>query len=130
MRRIPPLVKVLVLSTIFTVFIYALMLGKCTFSFSKIHLSQDSSHRRKPYLYSKSYVQALKESLPDGVWDEFIDHPFVRGMADGTLSRESFIFYIKQDYLYLQHYARSAALAAYKCRFIMHTWIPSNLTSI
>ncbi|KAI7885414.1 hypothetical protein K492DRAFT_157338 [Lichtheimia hyalospora FSU 10163] len=67
----------------------------------------------RPYA-CKSYVQALKESLPDGVWDEFIDHPFVRGMADGTLSRESFIFYIKQDYLYLQHYARSAALAAYK----------------
>lgn len=86
-------------------------------------ISQDSSHRIKPYLYSKSYVQALKESLPDGLWNEFIDHPFVRGMADGTLSRESFIFYIKQDYLYLQHYARSAALAAYKCKLITQTCV-------
>ncbi|KAI9243721.1 Phosphomethylpyrimidine kinase-domain-containing protein [Phascolomyces articulosus] len=62
----------------------------------------------------KSFVKALIGALPAGLWDEFIHHPFVRGMADGTLPRESFIYYLKQDYLYLQHYARSAALAAYK----------------
>ena len=56
------------------------------------------------------------ESLPAGLWDEFLHHPFVRGMADGTLPKECFMFYLKQDYLYLQHYARSAALAAYKCK--------------
>ncbi|KAI8377831.1 Phosphomethylpyrimidine kinase-domain-containing protein [Radiomyces spectabilis] len=69
--------------------------------------------RWMPY-EGKSFVEALKSSLPTGVWDQFIDHPFVRGMADGTLPKENFIFYIKQDYLYLQHYARAAALAAYK----------------
>ncbi|KAI9484966.1 Phosphomethylpyrimidine kinase-domain-containing protein [Zychaea mexicana] len=67
----------------------------------------------RPYS-GNSFVKALVQSLPEGLWDEFIDHPFVRGMADGTLPRESFIYYLKQDYLYLQHYARSAALAAYK----------------
>ncbi|KAI7849846.1 Phosphomethylpyrimidine kinase-domain-containing protein [Circinella umbellata] len=67
----------------------------------------------RPYS-GKSFVKALIESLPAGLWDEFLHHPFVRGMADGTLPKESFIFYLKQDYLYLQHYARSAALAAYK----------------
>lgn len=64
--------------------------------------------------YSKSFIDACKESLPSGLWSEFIDHPFVRGIANGTLPLESFIFYLKQDYLYLQHYARAAALAAYK----------------
>lgn len=63
---------------------------------------------------SKSFIDACKESLPTGLWSEFIDHPFVRGIANGTLPLESFIFYLKQDYLYLQHYARAAALAAYK----------------
>lgn len=62
----------------------------------------------------KSFIDACKESLPTGLWSEFIDHPFVRGIANGTLPLESFIFYLKQDYLYLQHYARAAALAAYK----------------
>ncbi|KAI9321645.1 Phosphomethylpyrimidine kinase-domain-containing protein [Dichotomocladium elegans] len=67
----------------------------------------------RPYT-GKSYVKALKDALPAGLWNQFINHPFVRGMADGTLPKESFIHYIKQDYLYLQHYARTAALAAYK----------------
>lgn len=67
-------------------------------------------------LCSKSFVKALKDSLPAGLWDQFLFHPFVRGMADGTLPRECFEYYIKQDYLYLQHYARSASLAAYKCK--------------
>ncbi|KAL0078884.1 Phosphomethylpyrimidine kinase-domain-containing protein [Phycomyces blakesleeanus] len=69
--------------------------------------------RSMPYA-GKSFVKALRDSLPKGMWSEFIDHPFVRGIADGTLPKESFIHYIKQDYMYLQHYARSAALAAYK----------------
>lgn len=50
------------------------------------------------------------------MWSDFIDHRFVRGIADGTLNRESFEHFIKQDYLYLQNYARAAALAAYKSK--------------
>ncbi|KAI8086455.1 Phosphomethylpyrimidine kinase-domain-containing protein [Halteromyces radiatus] len=73
--------------------------------------------RWMPYT-GKSFVQALRDALPEGLWSEFIDHPFVRGMADGTLPREAFIHYIKQDYLYLVNYARSAALAAYKSKDI------------
>lgn len=65
-------------------------------------------------LCSKPFVTAVIDSLPEGVWSAFIDHPFVRGIADGTLPVESFVYYLKQDYLYLQHYARAAALAAYK----------------
>ncbi|KAG0177211.1 hypothetical protein DFQ28_006407 [Apophysomyces sp. BC1034] len=72
-------------------------------------------HNFRPMLFTgKTFVKTLLDSLPAGVWNEFIDHQFVRQMADGTLPRDSFIFYIKQDYLYLQHYARCAALAAYK----------------
>ncbi|ORX96720.1 phosphomethylpyrimidine ki [Basidiobolus meristosporus CBS 931.73] len=48
------------------------------------------------------------------LWHEYTHHPFVQQMADGTLPRESFIHYIKQDYIYLQHYARANALASYK----------------
>ncbi|KAJ2961322.1 hypothetical protein NQZ79_g3419 [Umbelopsis isabellina] len=74
----------------------------------------------KPYA-GNSVVKALIESLPENIWSDFIDHKFVRGIADGTLKRESFEHFIKQDYLYLQNYARAAALAAYKTRDIEMT---------
>lgn len=35
------------------------------------------------------------------VWDQFINHPFVLAMGDGTLPVESFKGYLIQDYLYL-----------------------------
>ncbi|KAI8982028.1 Phosphomethylpyrimidine kinase-domain-containing protein [Mycotypha africana] len=70
--------------------------------------------RWSPY-NGKPLIQAIKDRMPEGVWSDFIDHPFVRGIADGTLPLESFTYYLKQDYLYLQHYARAASLAAYKC---------------
>jgi thiaminase/transcriptional activator TenA len=48
------------------------------------------------------------------IWQKSHDHPFVRGMADGTLDEEKFKFYICQDYLYLIEYARLYGLAAVK----------------
>ena len=39
------------------------------------------------------------------------EHPFVRGIADGTLDLERFKFWIRQDYLFLVDYARLLALA-------------------
>ncbi|CEG69252.1 hypothetical protein RMATCC62417_05356 [Rhizopus microsporus] len=71
--------------------------------------------RWSPY-EGKTLLTAIKEKLPKNLWFEFIHHPFVRGIADGTLPTESFIYYLKQDYLYLQHYARAAALASYKSK--------------
>ena len=34
-------------------------------------------------------------------WHEFTHHEFVRRMGDGTLPRETFKYYMIQDYLYL-----------------------------
>ncbi len=39
-------------------------------------------------------------------------HPFVRGLTDGSLPRESFRFYAVQDALYLRDFARALSLAA------------------
>ncbi len=41
-------------------------------------------------------------------------HPFVTGLADGTLSRERFQRYVVQDALYLQGFGRTLALGAAK----------------
>src|SRR5271166_1369127 len=50
------------------------------------------------------------------IWDRELKHPFVRGLADGTLSVDRFRFYLVQDYLFLIEYSRVFALAAAKAR--------------
>lgn len=48
------------------------------------------------------------------VWTAYINHQFVLGLAQGTLPKKSFKKYLGQDYLFLIHFARAYALAAYK----------------
>lgn len=47
-------------------------------------------------------------------WGTYIHHDFVRRLGDGSLPRECFEHYLKQDYLFLIHFARAYALAIYK----------------
>ena len=47
-------------------------------------------------------------------WQAYVGHPFVRGMADGSLPEPCFRHYLGQDYLFLKHFARAYALAVYK----------------
>lgn len=47
-------------------------------------------------------------------WRDYVEHPFVRGMADGTLPEAAFRHYLVQDYLFLIQFARAWALAVYK----------------
>jgi thiaminase (transcriptional activator TenA) len=47
-------------------------------------------------------------------WTDYITHPFVRGLADGTLPQAAFRHYLAQDYLFLIHFARAHGLAVYK----------------
>jgi len=49
-------------------------------------------------------------------WRRYIEHDFVRGLADATLDEGAFRHYLQQDYLFLIHFARAYALAAYKSR--------------
>jgi thiaminase (transcriptional activator TenA) len=47
-----------------------------------------------------------------GSYAAILEHPFVTGLADGSLSRESFEFYVIQDALYLREYSRALAAVA------------------
>ncbi len=47
-----------------------------------------------------------------GLWEAQHQHPFVRGIGDGTLGLEKFKFWLRQDYVFLIEYARLLALAA------------------
>jgi thiaminase/transcriptional activator TenA len=46
------------------------------------------------------------------LWDGLHTHPFIEGLADGTLPPDTFRFYIEQNLQYLVEYARAMALAA------------------
>jgi thiaminase/transcriptional activator TenA len=47
-------------------------------------------------------------------WDKYINHDFVKGLADGSLPHKAYLHYMVQDYLYLVHYARAWALGVVK----------------
>ena len=44
------------------------------------------------------------------VLERVLDHPFLRGLGDGSLDRAPFRFFIIQDAIYLRDYARALAL--------------------
>ena len=50
------------------------------------------------------------------VWRQCHEHPFVRGIGDGTLDKEKFQWFLLQDYLYLFDYARVFAWGVIKAR--------------
>ncbi len=47
-------------------------------------------------------------------WHAYTGHDFLRQLAAGTLPEAAFRHYLGQDYLFLIHFARAYALAAYK----------------
>ena len=48
------------------------------------------------------------------LWNDFNNHPFVKGIADGSLDKNKFKHYIIQDTLYLRDYARAFLIGAAK----------------
>src|SRR5215471_20539668 len=46
------------------------------------------------------------------IYEAILRHPFLRGLTDGSLPRETFQFYAVQDALYLRDFARALSLAA------------------
>jgi thiaminase/transcriptional activator TenA len=47
-------------------------------------------------------------------WTRYVDHAFVRQLGRGVLAKPAFQHFLKQDYLFLIHFARAYALAAVK----------------
>ncbi len=60
-----------------------------------------------------SVFARLKRSCLDD-WIAYIQHPFVRQLGEGSLAQDSFRHYLKQDYLFLVHFARTYGLAVFK----------------
>lgn len=56
--------------------------------------------------------QLQSEAQP--IWDSIFAHPFLREIKEGTLPLETFRYYLGQDYLYLEGFARTVAMALAK----------------
>ena len=57
----------------------------------------------------------------ESIYAAILRHPFLKGLSDGSLSRESFRFYAVQDALYLREFARGLSIAA--ARALRDEWI-------
>ncbi|MBB2482116.1 thiaminase II [Bacillus sp. APMAM] len=60
-----------------------------------------------------NFSEQLRQEV-DTIWEASFHHPFVTGIADGSLSLESFRYYVLQDSYYLSHFARVQAYGAAK----------------
>jgi thiaminase/transcriptional activator TenA len=58
-----------------------------------------------------AFTRELWRSI-EPIYAAILGHPFVRGLTDGALPRDSFRFYAVQDALYLREFARALSLAA------------------
>lgn len=50
------------------------------------------------------------------IWNAYNEHPFVLGIQNGTLDKDKFRYYIIQDYLYLEDYAKTFAVGVAKAK--------------
>ena len=61
----------------------------------------------------KSVIESLRES-ERSAWETYVQHQFVNELGDSTLPRDAFLHYLKQDYVFLIHFARAWAMAVVK----------------
>lgn len=50
------------------------------------------------------------------IWDKEKEHPFVKGVGDGSLPLDRFRYYMRQDYVFLIEFSRCLALAVTKAQ--------------
>jgi thiaminase/transcriptional activator TenA len=58
-----------------------------------------------------AFTRTLWQAI-EPIYATILEHPFLRGLTDGSLPREAFRFYAVQDALYLRDFARALSLAA------------------
>jgi thiaminase/transcriptional activator TenA len=63
--------------------------------------------------YRSRLVTALI-SARQSEWRGYTHHPFVQQLGAGTLPKAAFLHYLRQDYVFLIHFARAWALAVVK----------------
>lgn len=75
-----------------------------------------------------STTERLLKATED-IWAKYNEHPFVQGIQNGTLDKEKFRYYIIQDYLYLEDYAKAFAIGIAKAKSLETTRLFSSYIS-
>ncbi|MCH8802377.1 MAG: thiaminase II, partial [Chloroflexi bacterium] len=57
-----------------------------------------------------SFSEQLRNEA-EPIWRRIFDHPFLKEIKDGTLPLDTFRYYLAQDYLYLEGFGRTVAMA-------------------
>lgn len=66
-----------------------------------------------------TFIETLiEENMP--IWQQYLDHPFIKEMADGSLDLERYRYYLIEDTLYLKEFGRIYAYALYKAKTLQH----------
>lgn len=75
-------------------------------------------------------TQQLYHGVQD-IWPQYLEHPFVLEMAQGSLPLEKFRYYMLQDYAYLRDYIKIFAACISKADdFGMIRFLCENMTAI
>jgi thiaminase/transcriptional activator TenA len=79
-----------------------------------------------------SPLHAAFRTASGPVWTGYVEHDFVNQLGAGTLPREAFLHYMRQDYVYLIHYTRAWSMAVVKSKHIaeMRTFAEIGLALI
>ena len=64
---------------------------------------------------NRNTTERLLEATSE-IWKAYNEHPFVLGIQNGTLDKEKFRYYMIQDYLYLEDYAKTFAVGVAKAK--------------
>jgi len=86
---------------------------KYSFDLGKGHGPLNHYHNSLVFPDNRSFVQVLKDYAKKE-YSDYTYHEFVQRLADGTLPVESFRHFLRQDYIYLTHYARVHAICGFK----------------
>ena len=62
---------------------------------------------------AESFSEQLRQRA-EPIWEEIFSNPFLQAISDASLPLENFRYYLIQDYLYLEGFARAVALALAK----------------
>jgi len=59
-------------------------------------------------------VRETLQQAAQPIWEAIFAHPFLKELGEGSLPRERFLYFIRQDFLYLFEFARVLCLGGSK----------------
>lgn len=75
-------------------------------------LGEDTSAGPDPACRPESSLTSTLWASTVDIYDQILDHPFLRGVADGTLEQERFVYFLAQDGHYVRAFTQCLSILA------------------